>query len=112
MCGHPDLQLCPCRAIDALRHQENAYQNWDESREIRAIFGCPLDDTTPVPSRAPGELHSGSFEAPCGFLVVYFTPIDYPSMAHYRWHSIFDHLDKGECQDVDKCGSAVMTGTV
>ena len=29
MCGHPDLQQCPCKAIEALRHQESAHQDWE-----------------------------------------------------------------------------------
>ena len=80
----------------------------EPSREVRAILGCPLGDSTPVPQLKAGEVHSGSFEAPCGLQVAYATPITFPSMAHYRWHSIFDHLDKGECQDVDKCAHSVM----
>ena len=59
-----------------------------------------------------GSPRPAATPAPCGFQIAYLTPIIFPSMAHYRWHSIFDHLDRGECQEVGKCGDAVTTGTV
>ena len=112
MCGNPDLQACPCTAIGALRHQETAHQNWDASRGIRALMGCPLDESVPPPSIGPNEVHSGLFEAPCGHEIVYFTPLNLPSLAHYRWHTILDHMDRGECRNVDRCRRAVEAGTV
>ena len=111
-CGHPDLQQCPCTAIDALRHQEKSHQDWGVSREVRSELGCLLPDSEPLPRLAHGQVNTGTFESPCGLGIAYATSVTFPSMAHYRWHSIFDHLDQGDCQDVDECGKAIMTGEV
>lgn len=111
-CGHPDIQQCSCTAIEALRHQELSHQDWDVSAEIRRQLGCLLPDSEPLPRLAHGQINTGTFESPCGLELAYATSVSFPSMAHYRWHSIFDHLDNGDCQDVDECGQAIMTGGV
>ena len=39
---------------------------------------------TPSCADVPGLLHQGEFQAPCGDIITYVTPMWFPTMAHYR----------------------------
>ena len=53
-------------------------------------------------------MHQGEFQAPCDSTIAYFTPMRLPTLAHYRWHAIYDHLTQGNCADEDQCGRGAM----
>ena len=111
MCGHESATNCPCEALEALVHLERAHPAAD-SEYMRRVMGCPVPESEPVPIVSIGSAHEGAFEAPCGDTVAYVTSAQFPTMAHYRWHAIYDHLTGGKCQSETTCGDAVMSGAV
>ena len=82
---------CQCSPLDALVHLERPYPDQD-STPMREVMECPINDSEPVPDLSGGTVHQGSFEAPCGDMIAYVTTAQFPTMAHYRWHAIFDRL--------------------
>ena len=56
------------------------------------------------------KLHQGVFQAPCGSMVAYITPMELPSMEEYRSQAISDHIVDGECPAPEICGGALATG--
>ena len=77
-----------------------------------AMMDCPLSESEPVPTQSSGTAHQGTFQAPCGDMVAYIKIAQFPTMAHYRWHAIYDHLEGGNGESVEDCGGAVMSGDV
>ena len=107
ICGAADVKVCPCDPLDALVHLERAHPGAD-SKLLRSHIGCGLDDSTTAPDVE--GLHHGSFEAPCGYMIVYGTPMVLPTLAHYRWHSVYDHLADGACENPQVCDAALRSG--
>ena len=111
ICGHEDAQECPCGPLEALVHLERVHPTQDSER-TRGMLGCPITGSDPAP-RAAGQEKQGMFEAPCGSMVGYMTTADFPTMGHYRWHAIYDHLEQGACDGPDSCCvEALRTGAV
>ena len=108
ICGHSNAQECPCDRVVAIVHLERAHAGHD-STMLREASGCMITDSESVEI---GPLHQGMFEAPCGDTVQYITEAQFPTMAHYRWHSTFDHVAQGACGDPTKCIEGVTTGKV
>ena len=112
ICGHRSAAQCPCDAVGGLVHLERAHPGKDEeSSMMREMMGCSLPGSEPVSQTVKGE-HVGQFQAPCGDLVAYATTAHLATLALYRWHALYDHLEGGACRSPDICGSAVMSGTV
>ena len=111
ICGHGFAMDCPCSPVDALVHLERAHPDQD-STPMREVMDCPLSESEPAPTVSSGTAHQGTFQAPCGDMVAYITTAQFPTMAHYRWHAIYDHLEGGNCESVEDCGGAVMSGDV
>ena len=109
ICGHESAAECPCNVPTAIAHLERAHRNID-STPAREIAGCPIKDSDPAP--VIEGIHEGVFQAPCGDGVMYMTPVQFPTMGHYRWHGIYDHLTGGACQEPSKCDQALQTGDV
>ena len=53
------------------------------------------------------KVYQGMFEAPCGSMVAYFTPVELPSLEEYRRVAISDHIAEGECPDPETCVQAL-----
>ena len=111
ICGHGSAMDCPCSPLDALVHLERSHSDKD-STLMRTALQCQLGDSEPVPTLPSGTAHQGSFEAPCGDTVMYMTTAQFPTMAHYRWHAVYDHLEGGDCQSIITCGDAVRSGDI
>ena len=109
-CGALD-ELCKCAAIDRVAHFEQSHRGRD-SRAVRDTAGCPLSGSEAVVPAPPGHMQTGFFEAPCGGDIGYMTDLNLPTMAHYRWHAIYDHLARGVCDAPRQCRSALETGRV
>ena len=43
-------------------------------------------------------------------MIVYGTPMVLPTLAHYRWHSVYDHLADGACENPQVCDAALRSG--
>ena len=56
------------------------------------------------------RMYQGTFEAPCGSMVAYITPMELPSLEEYRRQAISDHIAEGECPAPDVCVDALATG--
>ena len=110
ICGHASASQCPCDALDALVHLERAHPN-EDSAPMREMMGCPISGSAAAPLAAGGE-HTGQFQAPCDDMVVYITTARFPTLAHYRWHALYDHLQQGACNMPNACGNAVTNGAV
>ena len=112
ICGHNDASKCPCSSIDALAHLELVHLE-EGSAMMRDTMGCPILDSEAVPPTQPGQLHTGMFQAPCGEGVYYeVADVQFPTMGHFRWHAIYNHLSSGNCPVPNKCGEALRTGQV
>ena len=111
ICGHSDATECPCNSFEALAHLEREHPDQD-SQLMREAIGCPITSSEPVPSASRGSGHAGEFQAPCGSVVFYETPMSLPTMGHYRWHSVYDHLNAGACPTPSQCKDALRTGNV
>ena len=111
ICGHESATDCPCEALAALVHLERAHPTGD-SALMRRMMGCLLPESDPVPLLSIGTTHEGGFQAPCGDMVAYVTSAQFATMAHYRWHAIYDHLTGGKCRSEMTCGDALMCGDV
>ena len=107
ICGSHNAQTCPCDNIEALAHLERVHQDVD-SNIMREAMGCLLEDSTPAPT---GEA-VGNFVAPCEDGIMYMTTLRLPTMAHYRWHAIYDHVQQGSCADPETCQAALGSGDV
>ena len=110
ICGDIDASACPCSPKDALVHLERQHPGYD-SDLLRRPLGCLLGESEPV-ADVPGVMHQGEFQAPCDSTIAYFTPMRLPTLAHYRWHAIYDHLTQGNCADEDQCDEALWSGEV
>ena len=110
ICGDLDVSACPCSSRDALVHLERQHPGHD-SDLLRGSLGCLLGESEPI-ADVPGLLHQGEFQAPCGDTIAYVTPMWFATLAHYRWHGIYDHLTQGNCDDEDKCDEALWSGEV
>ena len=96
---------------DALAHLERAHPDVD-SQPMRDVMGCSISGSEAVIA-ASGQQHAGMFEAPCGSTVMYaFFSGSLPTMGHYRWHSVYDHLTQGACPKPQECKQALATGSV
>ena len=111
ICGASDVAKCPCDELRALAHLERAHPDAD-SALMREVIGCQITDSTGVPPGGKDAIHFGQFEAPCGSLVSYEMPSHLPTMAHYRWHGVYDHWARGACPSPAECESALRTGEV
>ena len=56
------------------------------------------------------KMYQGTFEAPCGSMVAYITPMELLSLEEYRRQAISDHIAEGECPAPDVCVDALATG--
>ena len=108
ICGDIDASACPCSPKDALVHLERQHPGHD-SDLLRRPLGCLLGESEAVPVGQGGQ---GTFQAPCGDMIAYMTSMSFPTLAHYRWHAIYDHLTQGNCDDEDACDEALWNGTV
>ena len=110
ICGDLDVNACPCTSRDTLVHRERQHPGHD-SDLLREHLGCLLVESEPAPN-VPGMGYQGMFQAPCGDTIAYITEMGFPTLAHYRWHGIYDHLTQGNCADEDKCDEALWSGEV
>ena len=111
ICGHGDASECPCDPMTALVHGERAHPEAD-LRGLRDALGCPLPDSEPTPRAQGTQGAQGMFEAPCDSPIAYATTAWFPTLAHYRWHAIYDHLKGGACSSPSECEEAISTGGV
>ena len=56
------------------------------------------------------KIYQGTFEAPCGSMVAYTTPIELPTLQEYRREAITGHITSGECPAPDECATALGAG--
>ena len=56
------------------------------------------------------KVYQGMFEAPCGSMVAYFTPVELSSLDEYRRVAISNHIAEGECPVPEMCIEALATG--
>ena len=97
ICGRADAQVCPCDSMKALMHLERAHGD-PNAHVMREVLGCPLPASDPAPGLLGDYHHVGTFEATCGRTLEYQTPVNLPTLAHYRWHAVYDHLASGDCR--------------
>lgn len=74
-----------------------------------ASFGARAGNGRPV--MAEGLAATGTFEAPCGDTIMYSTSMRLPTLAHYRWHAIYDHFGRA-CESPNICEDAIRTEDV
>ena len=110
ICGDIEVSVCPCTSRDALVHLERMHPDHD-SQLLRESLDCVLEGSDPAPDN-PSGLQVGIFTAPCGDNISYMTTARFPTLAHYRWHAIHDHLSQGNCLDDDACDEALWSGQV
>ena len=97
-------QGCPCSALDSLVHLERAHPSHDhDAQTLRELLACPISDSETVTPAPQGYAHQGTFKAPCGYMVAYIMALNFPTMAHYRWHAIYDRLTEDVCRFPSKC---------
>ena len=111
ICGHKDASGCSCTAMEALVHLERLHPSRD-SKPMRDLMGCQISGSEPVNPALPGQAHQGMFQAPCGDMVGYLTQMNLPTMGHYRWHAVYDHLTEGACNSPSECEDGLKTGNV
>lgn len=109
ICGNADAQACPCTAMDALVHLEREHPRLN-SASMRTALGCTIRDSKRVPSGPPGASHQGEFQAPCGDMVIYATEYNFPTMGHFRWHAVYDHVAQGVCRSPEMCSEGLNMG--
>ena len=111
ICGAKESTSCPCTAMEELVHLERVHPS-EDSTSMRTAMACTLTDSKRAPKYPTGNTYRGMFEAPCEDMVEYMTPVYFPTLAHYRWHALYDHLTQGACSSRGKCRAALESGEV